>query len=728
MAGFTYRSLEIRPRGNVQEAHAVLAQLLLRRAVARAQQILAADEGEFGDVELSSCEVDIDLALPIDSREAEIERLARIIALDIKKAALEAAHRRRSALATTNLSVPEQTSASTSEEPRTVYLTSEENLPDEEGPTASEQTRTLYIPSDESVPDEKAPSAPEQTRTLYIPPDEEDVAEEEPKSEQPLYLAQEDVPAREQPPSRVLYIPPDEDGPESPRPQPTRVTNVQNVPQNQQGPRMTLFSGVRVKTKPTPLGPGYRGEHVTVLSAEEHRKQREAFWERDIKKLRQKRESGAITEAEYQAVLRRIEQQRERLSREGVVYFAPEQREETRVTVQDGLLHHRGKPLTTEGKPLIGEVGKGIEQRSDVMIWAMSPDGDLHVVAGQPFRIHHSSIFAGGDVLCAGEIVAKEGRLTLLTNQSGHYKPKPHTLIAALKKLEEQGLDVSGSKVRIFGLGLNHYISDQKREKFEKEGIPAQNVAKVVAKHYRDEADEISARARNESDPLRRAELAKQALYFRKRAREIFPFTDVENRFGEAQEFALDYIAQGNFDRAEIELTVFDDAELDEDDRGAKARLLAEIERARRGDAVPAAMGSEPPSGGGTEILVTEYLHAEDLPGSAPGASRGASTSEATNKVVGYIPSDDLPRGRRPISAPPPSAPAESPPVSLDQYAYGPDPLRTALSEPEEALPSGSSSTATTERREGPVYLPPENPPEVEPPTRPEPPPEHIYY
>ena len=62
--------------------------------------------------------------------------------------------------------------------------------------------------------------------------------------------------------------------------------------------------------------------------------------------------------------------------------------------------------------------------------------------------LHHSSLTAheeggrvrSGEVISAGEITAKEGRITKVTNASGHYRPSGDSLFEAVEQMDKRGL------------------------------------------------------------------------------------------------------------------------------------------------------------------------------------------------------------------------------------------------------------------------------------------------
>jgi hypothetical protein len=81
--------------------------------------------------------------------------------------------------------------------------------------------------------------------------------------------------------------------------------------------------------------------------------------------------------------------------------------------------------------------------------------GQLYVsFEAEKDRVHHSSLLAGEPVLCAGELIVFQGRLALINNQSGHYRPPPKALQRAVKTLTEAGLDLSKVTVKPFGVDL----------------------------------------------------------------------------------------------------------------------------------------------------------------------------------------------------------------------------------------------------------------------------------
>jgi hypothetical protein len=119
-----------------------------------------------------------------------------------------------------------------------------------------------------------------------------------------------------------------------------------------------------------------------------------------------------------------------------VKYLTPEERAQYQVSVRDGrLFDANGQPLdSTTSRSVFGD------QR---LIFVMSPEGRLYASGAQEVgRFHHSSFLAGGEVAGAGELVVRNGRITELTDRSGHYRPDPAQVWETLERLRRSGVDL----------------------------------------------------------------------------------------------------------------------------------------------------------------------------------------------------------------------------------------------------------------------------------------------
>lgn len=76
---------------------------------------------------------------------------------------------------------------------------------------------------------------------------------------------------------------------------------------------------------------------------------------------------------------------------------------------------------------------------------ASSPSIDVKTLIEEGF--HHSSFLSGGEVTCAGEIKCKDGKLELISNVSGHYRPPEDFLRQVFMELEDHGFDFGQTTV-----------------------------------------------------------------------------------------------------------------------------------------------------------------------------------------------------------------------------------------------------------------------------------------
>jgi hypothetical protein len=67
---------------------------------------------------------------------------------------------------------------------------------------------------------------------------------------------------------------------------------------------------------------------------------------------------------------------------------------------------------------------------------------DVGLTSKQTFN--HTTLCAGNDVLCAGTISIKKGKLRAITNNSGHYQPTTAHLLQVVTMLNGQGVSMTG--------------------------------------------------------------------------------------------------------------------------------------------------------------------------------------------------------------------------------------------------------------------------------------------
>jgi len=147
----------------------------------------------------------------------------------------------------------------------------------------------------------------------------------------------------------------------------------------------------------------------------------------------------------------------------GVRYLSAAERAATRVSVCDGLLcDARGArlnagvppPASPPLAPPSPTPPPAAARAAGYALFVMDADGVLYVTfEAERDRVHHSSLLAGAPVACAGELLVFDGRLLLITNQSGHYRPPPRALAQALDALRRAGADLS--RARVVSLGVD---------------------------------------------------------------------------------------------------------------------------------------------------------------------------------------------------------------------------------------------------------------------------------
>ena len=96
-----------------------------------------------------------------------------------------------------------------------------------------------------------------------------------------------------------------------------------------------------------------------------------------------------------------------------------------------------------------------------VYMYAMDSYGNLFArwisvgkdeMGGHNF-FNHSSLVSGREVTCAGRLCAVNGRLILVDNISGHYKPRRANVENCVRMLQADGVDLSETVAEIAGFG-----------------------------------------------------------------------------------------------------------------------------------------------------------------------------------------------------------------------------------------------------------------------------------
>ncbi|MFP5520270.1 MAG: hypothetical protein ACLGGX_10220 [Bdellovibrionia bacterium] len=120
-----------------------------------------------------------------------------------------------------------------------------------------------------------------------------------------------------------------------------------------------------------------------------------------------------------------------------VIYFTPRERGPFTLRLQAGLLRdHRGQLFST---PFNSDNG----QFESVLFVINKKMELLYLPFEQRGKYHHSTLSAGDDIIFAGTMIVVDGRMTEVSNHSGHYKPSTEQTVKVLRLLHEMGLDHS---------------------------------------------------------------------------------------------------------------------------------------------------------------------------------------------------------------------------------------------------------------------------------------------
>lgn len=95
----------------------------------------------------------------------------------------------------------------------------------------------------------------------------------------------------------------------------------------------------------------------------------------------------------------------------------------------------------------------------------MSGENNIHVSSHSVGGRHHSSLLAGENVACAGEMEVRRGKLVTLSNKSGHYQPEPVYLTQVIRVLSDAGVDE-------ISYGIRGVLARPDRPSQDGEGLP----------------------------------------------------------------------------------------------------------------------------------------------------------------------------------------------------------------------------------------------------------------
>jgi hypothetical protein len=116
------------------------------------------------------------------------------------------------------------------------------------------------------------------------------------------------------------------------------------------------------------------------------------------------------------------------------------------LTIDKGVIKQAGKPFdTAQMSTAFSGAGSAI--------YVLSPDGLMYSGSHKVSKFHHSSFLAAADAAGAGELKVTQGKISEISNKSGHYRPGLPQLVQTLEFLESKGVDLAGiKKVNVAGI------------------------------------------------------------------------------------------------------------------------------------------------------------------------------------------------------------------------------------------------------------------------------------
>ena len=126
-----------------------------------------------------------------------------------------------------------------------------------------------------------------------------------------------------------------------------------------------------------------------------------------------------------------------------VNYAGNSDAEVLRVWLQGSRLHSRGL-LDDDGGGAFSTEGFGTKP-GHAFVWLK--DGTLVSHVHRAGEFHHSSFGGGKKVRCAGTWIVKNGLITMMDNNSGHYQPSDGHFLTLLQFFEKAGATDASTKV-----------------------------------------------------------------------------------------------------------------------------------------------------------------------------------------------------------------------------------------------------------------------------------------
>lgn len=125
----------------------------------------------------------------------------------------------------------------------------------------------------------------------------------------------------------------------------------------------------------------------------------------------------------------------------GIKYLTNEERELQKLTIKDGKFYLNSELFTS------GFSGGSGPQAQQAHLFAIDLAGNFYVYRKLP-KINHSTMLAGGPVICAGFMQVVKGKLYYISNCSGHYQPQVDALLLTIRALLEKNVHPSTYEIK----------------------------------------------------------------------------------------------------------------------------------------------------------------------------------------------------------------------------------------------------------------------------------------
>jgi hypothetical protein len=175
--------------------------------------------------------------------------------------------------------------------------------------------------------------------------------------------------------------------------------------------------------------------------------------EKQIEKLNEQKESTLTAIKDYKERLKdqeisinaeTLELEESQFKNYKVKYLTEPERKQFSLDISGGTISQNGKEYDTKDSFTMTS-GRGSA------IYVMDPNGKFYAGPHMAGRFHHSSFLAGGAVAGAGEMQVTAGKLTKISNKSGHYNPNEYQVFQTLAQLQSQGVDLNNVSLELLG-------------------------------------------------------------------------------------------------------------------------------------------------------------------------------------------------------------------------------------------------------------------------------------